>query len=107
MSFFYVVFIYIQRPSQSGWTLPRGVRRAEGISMQHEKHFYIDGKWVDPIKPALLDVIDPSTEEAFTQIAVASAAAAPPAAPAARPPSPPFPPPTPTPPLHQPLRTPR
>ena len=42
--------------------------------MQHEKHFYIDGKWVDPIKPALLDVIDPSTEEAFTQIAIGSAA---------------------------------
>ena len=42
--------------------------------MQHEKQFYIDGKWVDPIEPAFLDVIDPSTEEAFTQIAVGSAA---------------------------------
>ena len=42
--------------------------------MQHEKHFYIDGKWVDPVKPAFLDVIDPSTEEAFTQIAIGSAA---------------------------------
>jgi aldehyde dehydrogenase (NAD+) len=42
--------------------------------MQHEKQFYIDGKWVDPVKPAFLDVIDPSTEEAFTQIAVGSAA---------------------------------
>ncbi|HTV71676.1 MAG TPA: aldehyde dehydrogenase family protein, partial [Rhizobiaceae bacterium] len=36
--------------------------------------FYIDGKWVDPVKPALLDVIDPSTEEAYTQISVGSAA---------------------------------
>ncbi len=42
--------------------------------MQHERQFYIDGKWVDPVKPALLDVIDPSTEEALTQIAVGSAA---------------------------------
>ncbi|MBS0518869.1 MAG: aldehyde dehydrogenase family protein [Proteobacteria bacterium] len=42
--------------------------------MAHERQFYIDGAWVDPIKPALLDVIDPSTEEAYTQIAVGSAA---------------------------------
>jgi aldehyde dehydrogenase (NAD+) len=38
--------------------------------MQHEKQFYIDGQWVDPAEPALLDVVDPSTEEPFTQIAV-------------------------------------
>ena len=42
--------------------------------MQHAKHFYIDGEWVDPIVPALLDVIDPSTEEAYVQISVGSAA---------------------------------
>jgi aldehyde dehydrogenase (NAD+) len=42
--------------------------------MQHERQFYIDGAWVDPISPALLDVIDPSTEEAFTQIALGNAA---------------------------------
>ena len=42
--------------------------------MAHETQFYIDGKWVDPVKPALLDVIDPSTEEDYTQIAVGSAA---------------------------------
>ncbi|WP_425066102.1 aldehyde dehydrogenase family protein [Reyranella sp.] len=42
--------------------------------MQHARHFYIDGEWVDPIKPALLDVIDPSTEEAYVQISVGSAA---------------------------------
>lgn len=42
--------------------------------MAHERKFYIDGAWVDPIKPALLDVIDPSTEEAYTQIAIGSAA---------------------------------
>jgi aldehyde dehydrogenase (NAD+) len=42
--------------------------------MAHEKQFYIDGAWADPIKPRLLDVIDPSTEEAYTQIAIGSAA---------------------------------
>jgi aldehyde dehydrogenase (NAD+) len=42
--------------------------------MQHEKQFYIDGTWVDPVTPALLHVIEPSTEEACTQIAVGSAA---------------------------------
>ena len=38
--------------------------------MQHERQHYVDGAWVDPLEPVLLDVIDPSTEEAFTQIAV-------------------------------------
>ncbi len=42
--------------------------------MTHERQFYIDGHWVEPAVPALLDVIDPSTEEAFTRIAVGSAA---------------------------------
>ena len=42
--------------------------------MTHERQFYIDGAWVEPSAPVLLDVIDPSTEEAFTQIALGSAA---------------------------------
>ena len=42
--------------------------------MDNARKFYIDGAWVDPVTPAFLDVIDPSTEEAFTQIAVGSAA---------------------------------
>jgi len=42
--------------------------------MDHARQFYIDGQWVEPITPALLDVVNPSTEEAFTQIAVGSAA---------------------------------
>ena len=42
--------------------------------MPHERQFYINGAWVEPATPALLDVIDPSTEEPFTQIAVGSAA---------------------------------
>jgi aldehyde dehydrogenase (NAD+) len=38
--------------------------------MQHERQHYVNGTWVDPLEPKLLDVIDPSTEAAFTQIAV-------------------------------------
>ncbi len=42
--------------------------------MAHERQFYIGGEWVEPAALSLLDVIDPSTEEAFTQIAVGNAA---------------------------------
>ncbi|MGL3607184.1 aldehyde dehydrogenase family protein [Rhizobium sp. G187] len=38
---------------------------------QHLK-FYIDGAWVDPMVPALLDVEDPSKEEPFATIAIGS-----------------------------------
>ncbi|RXG85310.1 aldehyde dehydrogenase family protein [Bradyrhizobium zhanjiangense] len=38
--------------------------------MVHEKQHYVNGAWVDPLEPFLLDVIDPSTEEPFTGIAV-------------------------------------
>jgi aldehyde dehydrogenase (NAD+) len=38
--------------------------------MQHEQHHYVNGAWVDPLQPKLIDVIDPSTEEAVTQIAI-------------------------------------
>jgi aldehyde dehydrogenase (NAD+) len=38
-------------------------------AMQHEHHHYVNGDWVDPLQPAPLDVVDPSTEEPFTQIA--------------------------------------
>ncbi len=38
----------------------------------HEHQFYIDGDWVEPASQKRLDVIDPSTEEAFTQIALGS-----------------------------------
>ena len=42
--------------------------------MTHNTKFYIDGAWVDPVEPRLLDVIDPSTEEPYTQIAIGGAA---------------------------------
>jgi aldehyde dehydrogenase (NAD+) len=42
----------------------------EADRMEHERQHYVNGTWVDPLEPVLLDVIDPSTEEAFTQVAV-------------------------------------
>jgi len=41
--------------------------------MQERLLFYIDGRWVDPVKPAALDVIDPSTEEVIGRISLGSA----------------------------------
>jgi len=38
--------------------------------MEHERQHYVNGAWVDPLQPTLLGVVDPSTEETFTQIAV-------------------------------------
>ena len=38
------------------------------------KQFYINGEWVDPVKPETLDVINPATEEAVASISVGSAA---------------------------------
>lgn len=42
--------------------------------MKNALKFYINGAWVDPVKPATLDVINPATEEAFAQISMGSAA---------------------------------
>ncbi|MGO9818101.1 MAG: aldehyde dehydrogenase family protein [Acidocella sp.] len=42
--------------------------------MSHNLQFYIDGEWVDPVSPRTLDVINPATEQAFTQIAIGTAA---------------------------------
>ena len=42
--------------------------------MSHNLQFFIDGRWVDPVEPKTLDVIDPSTEEAFAQISLGSKA---------------------------------
>lgn len=36
--------------------------------------FYVGGKWVDPVRPATLDVYNPATEEAFGRISAGSAA---------------------------------
>ncbi|TWD54159.1 aldehyde dehydrogenase (NAD+) [Agrobacterium vitis] len=42
--------------------------------MSNHLKFFIDGEWVDPAVPATLDVIDPSTEEAYTRISLGSKA---------------------------------
>ncbi|MBN4054012.1 aldehyde dehydrogenase family protein, partial [Haliea sp. AH-315-K21] len=42
--------------------------------MKEYLQFYINGEWVDPITPRLLDVIDPATEEVAGHINVGSEA---------------------------------
>jgi aldehyde dehydrogenase (NAD+) len=42
--------------------------------MSNELKFYINGAWVNPVRPATLDVINPATEEPYTRISVGSAA---------------------------------
>ena len=48
--------------------------RSGGTDMNHALQFYIDGAWVAPATDARLPVIDPSTEEAFAEIALGGAA---------------------------------
>ena len=42
--------------------------------MREMLQFYIDGKWVDPVAPNTLDVINPATEEPCGRISLGSAA---------------------------------
>jgi len=42
--------------------------------MESKLQFYIDGKWVDPVTPKTLDVINPATEEPFARISMGSKA---------------------------------
>ncbi len=42
--------------------------------MSNHLKFFINGEWVEPAIPVALDVVDPSTEEPFTQIALGSKA---------------------------------
>ena len=32
------------------------------------RKFYIDGRWVDPVEPVMIDVVDPYTEEVFARV---------------------------------------
>ena len=41
--------------------------------MQNHLKFYINGEWVDPVTPATIDVINPATEQVYTQISAGSA----------------------------------
>ena len=49
-------------------------KSAREKDMSHELQFYIDGAWVDPVVPNTLDVIDPSSAEAFAKISLGSKA---------------------------------
>jgi aldehyde dehydrogenase (NAD+) len=42
--------------------------------MEEKLKFYIDGKWVDPVSPKTLDVINPANEEPFAKISMGSKA---------------------------------
>lgn len=42
--------------------------------MQNNLKFYINGEWVAPTEPALIDIINPATEQAYTQISMGSPA---------------------------------
>jgi len=42
--------------------------------MADATRFYIDGAWVDPLSEVWADIIDPSTGQAFGQVAIANAA---------------------------------
>ena len=42
--------------------------------MQDLRKFYIDGRWVDPVAPRTLDVINPADEKPFATISLGSAA---------------------------------
>jgi len=42
--------------------------------MYSYKQFYINGKWVDPVTPKTLDVINPATEQKMGEISIGSAA---------------------------------
>lgn len=42
--------------------------------MKQYLKFYIDGKWVDPVTPETIEVINPATEQPFAEISAGSAA---------------------------------
>ena len=42
--------------------------------MSNNLKFYIGGAWVDPVTPNRIGVVDPATEEVFTEISGGSAA---------------------------------
>src|SRR5580658_10321490 len=44
------------------------------MTMLNHLQFYIDGKWVDPVVPKTLEVINPATEEPFARISIGSKA---------------------------------
>jgi aldehyde dehydrogenase (NAD+) len=50
------------------------MRPTQEDGMREYTKFYIDGQWVDPVTPKLLDVINPANEEVCGHISIGSAA---------------------------------
>ncbi len=50
-----------------------GAEAGPGAMDDAKLKFYIDGAWVDPAVPAVLDVVNPATEAAFATISLGSA----------------------------------
>ena len=72
-----IAAIPVARPVAHPPKLRDRVRRRPGegdVAMSHHELFYIGGRWVEPARPATLDVVDPSTEQPFTRIAAGAAA---------------------------------
>ncbi len=42
--------------------------------MREGSRFYIDGEWIEPMEPRVIDVVNPATEEAFGRVSLGSAA---------------------------------
>ena len=40
----------------------------DGATIPSTQQFYIDGRWVDPSAPVMIDVVDPASEEVFARI---------------------------------------
>jgi aldehyde dehydrogenase (NAD+) len=53
---------------------PSATKCIREIGMREYLKFYIDGKWVDPVAPKTMDVINPANEEVCGVISVGSAA---------------------------------
>src|SRR6185295_9328664 len=52
----------------------RPIRTPRRTAMRDYMKFYIDGKWVDPVSPKSLDVINPANEEVCGHISIGTAA---------------------------------
>ena len=42
--------------------------------MLEKLQFFVDGRWVDPVEPRTMDVVNPATEEVYGRISIGSAA---------------------------------
>lgn len=50
-----------------------GISNEINVGIRHPESLYIDGKWVDPVEGRRLRIVSPDTEEAFAEVAEATA----------------------------------